>query len=327
MSQTDLNSQRWLDYGRGVLNAEAQALTQASERLGSEFSQAVELILRHSGKVVVSGLGKSGHVARKVAATLASTGTASFFLHPAEALHGDLGMLRQGDVLLAIAFGGETEETLGVARFARRNSIPVISISGKPESNLSLLADVALNGSISQEACPLNLAPTTSTTLAMALGDALAVALMKARDFREHDFANFHPAGSLGRKLSLVGDYMRTDMLSLRSSEGFERILEVITAHNYGVAAVIDDDKRLVGAISDGDLRRALIKGHEGVFSLTAGELMSRSPKCIAPETLAIDAVRYMEKHKVSTLFVSSSEDKKLLGLLRMYDLLEAKVI
>ncbi|MFW7378321.1 MAG: KpsF/GutQ family sugar-phosphate isomerase [Oligoflexus sp.] len=322
-----LRAKEIIRYGQEVLAAEAKSLTVAEQRLNGGFALAVEAILKSQGKVVVAGLGKSGHVGRKIAATLASTGTPSFFMHPAEALHGDLGMLSKEDCLLAIAFGGETQETLSVASFARRQGLTVLVLTGRPDSSLAKLADIVLDGSVEKEACPLNLAPTTSTTLALAIGDALAVALMRARGFAESDFAQYHPAGSLGRKLSLVQDYMKPDILSLKVEDGFHRILEVITANNYGIAAVVNDKRELVGAITDGDLRRALVRAEAAVFQLTAGELMSQNPKRIQAQTLALDAVRYMEQHHITTLFVVGENNRQLQGILRMYDLLEAKVV
>lgn len=322
-----LRAKEFLRYGQDVLKQEAEALRQAAERLGKPFLKALDTMLGIKGKVVVSGLGKSGHIGRKIAATLASTGTPSFFMHPAEALHGDLGMLGPNDCLLAIAFGGETQETLSVASYARRNRIPSIALTGRNQSSLAKIVDIVLDGSVDKEACPLNLAPTSSTTLALALGDALAVGLMRARGFAESDFAMYHPAGSLGRRLSQVEDYMKKDILTLRPSDGFHRILEVITAHNYGIAAVLDDQQRLVGAITDGDLRRALIRSEATVFELTAEQLMNTKPKYITAQSLALDAIQYMESHHITTLFVVEPDCLTLHGILRMYDLLEAKVI
>lgn len=315
-----------IQHGREALKDESQALLAAADRLDQNFAKAVELMRASQGKVVVSGLGKSGHVGRKIAATLASTGTAAFFLHPSEALHGDLGMLQPADVLLVIAFGGETRETLAVAKFAQRRRIPVIALTGKVQSSLAKIADVVLDGSVSREACPLNLAPTSSTTLAMALGDALAIGLMHARGFEEKDFARFHPDGSLGRQLSLVQDHMRTDLAPLTPDDSFDKVLTVITAQNYGIAAVFDSQHELIGAITDGDLRRALQNAREKVFSMTARALMTQKPKTISPERLALDAVRVMEDFRITSLFVVN-EQHKVLGLIRMHDLLAAKII
>jgi arabinose-5-phosphate isomerase len=315
-----------LEWGRSTLMAESEALKWTAERLGDEFFNAVNLITQLPGKVVISGLGKSGHVARKIAATLASTGTSAFFLHPSEALHGDLGMIQAQDALLLIAFGGETRETLEVARFANRNQIPVIAITGRLPSSLAQMANIVLDGSVSREACPLNLAPTSSTTVAMAIGDALAVALMRSKGFQEQDFAQFHPDGSLGRKLSQVQDHMRRDLPYLAPEDGFDQVLAKITAQNYGIVPVFDSRHRLLGAITDGDLRRALLSKREEVFALKADDLMTRSPKTIRVGQLALEAVRLMEESRITSLFVLD-EEQKTQGLIRMHDLLAAKII
>ena len=323
MNQTS----QFLSWAADVLTQESESLLLARERLDGQFEQAVQTILSMSGKVVVSGLGKSGHVARKLAATLSSTGTSAFFLHPAEALHGDLGMLRSGDCLIAIAYGGETAETIAVATYAKRLEVPVIALTGKTSSSLAQLADLVIDGAVEREACPLNLAPTSSTTLAMALGDALAVALMRARGFAQQDFAAVHPSGSLGRRLSRVVDHLRTDIVCLKPDDGFARILDVITDHNYGIAAVVDGSQ-LIGAITDGDLRRALIRSEALVFQKKAVDLMSAKPLTIRSHQFAIDAIQLMERKSVNTLFVKADNNSDdLLGIVRMYDLLQAKVV
>ena len=315
-----------LDWGREALNIESKELENLSLRLDETFVEVVDLILRSEGKVVVTGLGKSGHIGRKIAATLSSTGTPAFFLHPGEALHGDLGVIEKKDVLLAIAYGGETFETIEVAKYARRLGLKITSLTGKPGSSLASLSDVVLNGQVNHEACPLQLAPTSSTTVGMALGDAIAVALMKARGFQEQDFAQYHPGGSLGRRLSLVSDHMQKDILTLFADDNFDQILEVITARNLGIAAVVNRDGSLVGAITDGDLRRAIIKLKDQVFKATAADLMSNKPKTISAGGLAVNAVKDMEDHSISSLFVVD-ENGKPDGLVRMYDLLAAKIV
>lgn len=321
-----MSQQHWLSVGQEALREESRALALAADRLDSQFSEAIQIILQAKGKLVVSGLGKSGHVARKIAATCASTGTAAAFLHPSEALHGDLGMLQDQDVLLAIAFGGETRETLEVARFAKRHRIPVIALTGKKQSSLAQLAELVIDGSVEREACPLNLAPTSSTTVAMALGDALAIGLMHARGIREQDFARVHPDGSLGRQLSLVQDHLRTDLLPLAPEDSFEKVLAVITAQNYGIAAVYGLQGELLGAVTDGDLRRALLKGREKVFDCRASDLMTRSPKTIPAHRLALDAVRIMEEFRITSLF-ALNDQQKVQGIVRMHDLLAAKIV
>ncbi len=315
-----------VEWGRRALFDESQALKAAALRLDDNFNRAVEHVASLQGKVVVCGLGKSGHVGRKIAATLASTGTAAFFLHPSEALHGDLGMLQKNDILLLVAFGGETRETIEVAKFAKRQQIPIIAITGRPQSSLAQVSTYVLDGSVEREACPLNLAPTSSTTVAMALGDALAIALMHARGFKETDFALFHPDGSLGRQLSLVSEHMQRDLLELREADSIARVLEVITARNFGIAAVYGLQGELAGAITDGDLRRALLTKQAAVFSLKASDLMSRHPKTIGPDRLALDAVKVMEDHRITSLFVVDAQ-QRVLGLIRMHDLLKAKIV
>lgn len=313
---------------REVLQKESQALLSGAERIGDEFEGLCGKILATKGKVVVTGLGKSGHVGRKIAATLSSTGTPAVFLHPSEALHGDLGMLTGSDLLLAIAFGGETREVIEVAKFAKRLGVAVAALSGRLESSLVSLADFVLDGSIAEEACPLNLAPTTSTTLAMALGDAMAVTLMHARGFQEQDFAAFHPEGSLGRRLSMVADHMRplTELGLLRRTDDFHKTLEMVTTGNFGIAAVVNEQGGLEGAVTDGDVRRALLRHEGGVFRFRAGDLMSGAPKTILAKQLSLVAVGKMEEHRITSLFVVDSGGQ-LLGMVRMHDLLNAKIV
>ena len=236
-------------------------------------------------------------------------------------------MIGVHDVIIAIAYGGETYETLRVAKYGKNINIPVICITGKINSTLAEISDFCIDGSISKEACPNNLAPTASTTLAMALGDALAVSLMRSREFSSSDFAQFHPDGSLGRRLSKVSDYMKKDVLSLSPEDSFTRALEVMTAKNYGISAVLNDRKELIGAMTDGDVRRALLKKDSSVFSQYVGELMTENPKSISSNTLAIEAVGIMDEYKITSLFVIDSESGDLVGLLRMHDLISAKVV
>ncbi len=326
MKGAPLDPNTVIAWGRDVLEAEAQSLSASAKALGQSFVDAVQLILVSRGKLVITGLGKSGHIGKKLAATFASTGTPSSFLHPSEALHGDLGMIQEQDVVLALAFGGETRETLEVVKFANRRSIPVIALTGRSDSSLAQLSQVVLDGRVEREACPLNLAPTTSTSVAMGLGDALAVAIMRAKGFEKQDFAAFHPDGSLGRQLSLVSQHMKTDLLAIAASDDFHRVLEVITAHNYGIAGVLDEKKQLIGAITDGDLRRALKNAREKVFSLHAKDIMTGNPKTISADRLALDAVKMMEQARITSLFVNNDLGE-VVGLIRMHDLLAAKVV
>jgi len=323
-----------IEHGKEALIAESQALQLAANRIGQDFSDAVDAILKSSGKVVTTGMGKSGHVARKLASTLASTGTSSFFVHPSEGLHGDFGMLQSNDVLIAIAYGGETFEVIEFAKFARRIGVDIVTITGKVGSSLCQLANFSINGSIEREADPLNLAPTTSSTLAMALGDALAVALMTARGFSPQDFANLHPGGKLGKKLSQVSYLMKTDSLpEVAPEDSLEKVLEVADKFNYGIVAVVEngDHKKgkILGAISDGDLRRAF-SSHRANFQTThAKDIMTTNPRYTHPSTLALDAVRIMnEGSAITQLFVVSPDDKRqLVGILRMPDLFAAKIV
>jgi len=323
-------SKKYLSWGQEALNIEAAAIVAGSERLDGDFISAIEGILSCQGKLVVTGLGKSGHIARKIASTLSSTGTSSFFLHPTEALHGDFGMLQPKDWLLAIAYGGETSEVLEVCRFARRIGVPIVAITGKKDSTLGTLANFVIDVSCEREADSLNLAPTSSSTLSMAAGDAIAVTLMRARGFSEIDFAALHPGGSLGRKLSLVKDHMKPkESLPLVTVDAdFHKVLEVVTAQNFGIAGVVSSLGELIGAVSDGDLRRALLRSGADTLSASAQQLMSKSPKTVTNDTLAIDALTVMNERQITQLFVVASEDTKIpTGIVRLHDLLAAKIL
>lgn len=324
---TNLDEALFLDWGKEALTLECEAIRRvANEFLGSTFVGACAAVLQSSGRVVTTGLGKSGHVARKVASTLASTGTPSHFLHPSEALHGDFGMVSRDDILLAFAYGGETSETIEVAKFARRLEVPVITITGKRESSLAQLADYSILGSVEREADPHNLAPTSSSTVAMAIGDALAVTVMRARGFSEADFAVLHPGGSLGRRLSTVADHVVAEFSKVGPDADFHRVLEGITRFNHGITAVVDDQGRLLGAVSDGDLRRACLRADENLLQLTAHQMMTPTPKTIASNVLAVDALNAMKN--ITQLFVTDAASPgSLLGLVRLHDLLAAKIV
>jgi arabinose-5-phosphate isomerase len=304
----------------------------ASDRLGSGFFDAVSKILRCSGKVITTGLGKSGYVARKMASTLSSTGTPSFFIHPAEAMHGDFGMISKEDAILAIAHSGETREVLGVAKFAKQLGIPVIAITGKPGSSLDQLACISLDGAIDQEADSLGLAPTVSSTLALAICDALAVAVMRGRGFTTEEFAKLHPGGSLGRSLASVSDYMQpvSRILTVSPLSTFDDVLAAITQHkhNFGIVAVVNGSGCLVGAISDGDIRRALSKHRAEALAMTADQLMTRTPKTIFSDLPAMDSVRIMEQFSIVSIFVvDRGAPDQCIGMIRLHDLTAAKVI
>ncbi len=317
-----------LDLARQVLNIEADAVKALVQRIDDQFLQALNLILGCKGRVIVSGMGKSGHIARKIAATMSSTGTAAYFVHPGEASHGDLGMVTAQDVVIALSYSGESDELLTIVPSIKRQGAHLISITGNPKSSLALAADVHLNGSVAQEACPMGLAPTASTTAALALGDALAVALLDAKGFGEEDFARSHPGGSLGRRLlTRVRDVMHSKASIPLVHEGAtlaDAVLE-ISRKGLGMTAIVDDKKHLLGIYTDGDLRRTLEKKLD--FSTTpVSTVMSRNPRSIGPDALAVEAVQLMEQYNISQLPVVDA-DKKLVGALNMLDLLKAKVI
>ncbi|HYI87221.1 MAG TPA: KpsF/GutQ family sugar-phosphate isomerase [Burkholderiales bacterium] len=317
-----------LALARRVLAIEAEAVRALIERIDQKFLDAVELIHQRKGRVVVSGMGKSGHIARKIASTLASTGTPAYFVHPAEASHGDLGMVEAGDVFIAISYSGASEELLQIVPLVKRRGAKLIALTGKPESALAREADVHLDAAVAQEACPHNLAPTASTTAALALGDALAVALLDKRGFSADDFARSHPRGQLPRQaLVHVADVMRRggDVARVQSGASAMQAVSEMTRGRIGMTAVVDEAGQVRGIFTDGDLRRALEKGVE-IKGARVDQLMSAGPRTIGPEALAVEAVQIMEKHKVNQLLVVD-ERGALLGALNMHDLFRAKVI
>ena len=321
-------SQRLIEMGREALRIEARAVAALVDRLGDDFGMACRMLLACTGRVVVSGMGKSGHVGGKIAATLASTGTPAFFLHPAEASHGDLGMVARGDVVLAISYSGETVELLTILPLFKRMDARLIAMTGNPASTLAREADVHLDVSVPAEACPLNLAPTASTTAALAMGDALAVALLKHRGFTEADFARSHPGGTLGRRLLLhVADVMRRgkDLPIVRPETPLTEGLLEMSRKRLGLTAVVDGADRVVGIFTDGDLRRALDRDLD-VRSTTMADVMTSGPRSIGPGELAAEAVLMMEKHAVNGLLVLD-ESGRLVGALNVHDLLRAGVM
>src|SRR5687768_11225353 len=317
-----------LGLARRVLAIEADAVRALIERIDERFLAALKLILERRGRVVVSGIGKSGHIARKIASTLSSTGTPAYFLHPAEASHGDLGMIESGDVFIAISHSGESEELLSLVPQVKRRGAKLLALTGRSVSALAREADVLLDAGVAQEACPHNLAPTASTTAALALGDALAVALLDARGFSAEDFARSHPGGSLGRRLlTHVADVMRkgADMPAVRDGATFKQAVLEMSRGRMGMTAVLDADGRVRGIFTDGDLRRALDKVLN--FETTrVSEVMTPEPRTIRPEALAVEAVQLMERHKVNQLLVVD-ERGRLAGALNMHDLFRAKVL
>jgi arabinose-5-phosphate isomerase len=317
-----------LDLARDVLEIEAAAIHGLIARLDDQFKHAVDLILACRGRVTVSGMGKSGHIARKIASTMSSTGTPAYFVHPAEASHGDLGMVTRDDVFIALSNSGETAELLAIVPLIKRQGARLIAFTGNAQSSLAREADAHLYAGAEKEACPLNLAPTASTTAALALGDALALALMQAKGFSRDEFARSHPGGALGRKLlTHVRDVMRAGDEAPRVSENAslsDAIIEM-TRSRMGITSVLDADNRVVGIFTDGDLRRTLQKGVR-VEGTAVSSVMSRGPRTITAEKLAVEAVQIMEEHKVNQLLVVDA-GHRLVGALNMHDLFKAKVI
>ena len=327
-SKAPFDPQQALRLGRETFEIEAAALSQLGRSLTPAFAEAVHAMLTTTGRIVVMGMGKSGHVGRKIAATLASTGSPAMFVHPAEASHGDLGMVTAADMVLAISNSGESTELAAILPVLRRLGIPLLAITAKPESTLARHADTVLSCAVEREACPLNLAPTTSTTAQMALGDALAVALLDARGFRAEDFARSHPGGALGRKLlTHVSDVMRTgdDLPTVGPDAGFGELMREISAKGLGASAVVDTAGRILGIFTDGDLRRR-IEGGADLRPMRAAELMHTTPRPMRGDALAVDAAALMEAHGITSVLVTD-EGGTLQGLVHVRDLMRAKVI
>jgi arabinose-5-phosphate isomerase len=317
-----------LAAGSRTLASEQDGIATLRARLDGRFAEACRLLLACRGRVVVTGMGKSGHVGNKIAATLASTGTPAFFLHPAEAGHGDLGMITRDDTVLALSNSGETGEVLMLLPHLKRMALPLISMTGRPDSTLARAATVALDVSVAQEACPHNLAPTTSTTVALAMGDALAVAVLEARGFSAEDFARSHPGGSLGRRLLLhVEDLMRRDaaLPRVHPDTVLSAGLLEMSAKGLGLTAVVDADNRVVGVFSDGDLRRTLDRRID-VHATTMREVMTTGGRTIGPDELAASAAHLMEQHRITALLVVDGQ-RHLVGALNVHDLMRAGVV
>ena len=314
-----------LDLARQVLRIEGDAVLALIERIDNAFLDALSLVLNCHGRVIVTGIGKSGHIGHKIAATLASTGTPAFFVHPAEASHGDLGMITPDDVLIALSNSGESNELLNILPYVKRRGAKVIAITGNPQSSLALDADAHLNSAVAQEACPLNLAPTASTTAALALGDALAVALLDAKGFGAEDFALSHPGGSLGRQfLSRIRDAMRTGD-AVATVPPYASIAEAsheISRGGIGMAVVITPERKILGIFTDGDLRRAIVKGAD-LKNLTVADIMTSQPRVISPDKLTAEAVEMMDTHRINQIPVAD-ENGQLIGALNMHDLFKA---
>ncbi len=327
-SARSFDPQHALRLAAETFEIEAQALLGLAARQGEGFTRAVQAMLECRGRVIVMGMGKSGHVGRKIAATLASTGTPAFFVHPAEASHGDLGMVMAGDVVLAISNSGESDELAAILPAIRRIGVTLVAMTGQAESTLARHADHVISSAVDQEACPMNLAPTASTTAQMALGDALAVALLDARGFHEEDFARSHPGGSLGRKLLMhVRDLMRSGQALPRVGPraSFIEMLGEMTGKGLGFAAIVDGDGRALGIFTDGDLRRLIERGAD-LRELHAEEVMHRPPRCVSADALAVDAAEVMERYRVTSVLAVDA-DGRLVGALNTNDLMRAKVI
>ena len=319
---------RAIELARKTLDIEAAALQALRDRQSEPFARAVEAILRCSGRVVVMGMGKSGHVGRKMAATLASTGTPAMFVHPAEASHGDLGMITEADLVLAISNSGESDELTAILPMLKRLGISLVAMTGRTDSTLGRHAEVVLDTSVEKEACPLNLAPTASTTAQIALGDALAVALLDARGFKEEDFARSHPGGSLGRKLlTHVRDVMRNGdaVPRVRAETVFTDMMREMSSKGLGATAVVDESDRVLGIFTDGDLRRQIERGGD-LRGLKAREVMTRNPRTVRDDALAVEAADLMEDARITSVLVVDAEGQ-LVGALNSNDLMRAKVI
>jgi arabinose-5-phosphate isomerase len=313
---------------RKVIGIEARGIEELAQRIDGDFSKACRLILACPGRVVVSGMGKSGHIARKTAATLASTGTPSFFVHPGEASHGDIGMITPDDVVLLLSNSGETEEVLTILPFLKRQGNALIAMTGNPQSTLARDADAHLDASVSNEACPLGLAPTASTTAALVLGDALAIALLEARGFTADDFARSHPAGALGRRLLKISDVMHTGAAipSVRADATLTEALMEMSRKGLGMTAIVDEAGVLQGVFTDGDLRRSLDDHAVDMRATSVSSAMSRHPKVIGPDKLAAEAAQLMEEFKIHALLVVDA-GRHVVGALNIHDLLRARVV
>lgn len=310
-----------LELARKVLKTEADAILGLMERLDGDFERAVQLLYECSGRVVVTGMGKSGIICRKIAATLSSTGTSAVYMHPAEAIHGDLGMVRDGDVVLALSHSGETEELIRLLESIRRIGARLISLTGNPSSTLAKAADVTLNCGIAEEACPMNLVPTASTTAALAMGDALAMTLLVRKGFREEDFASLHPGGKLGKRLMRVEQVMHSGDAApiVKTSTPMPDVIHQMSDKRLGMTCVVDDAGRLAGIFTDGDLRRLMLASPD-VLSLTAGDVMKGNPRTIRRDMLAVEALKIMETHKITSVVVAGDRGE-VEGVVHLHDL------
>jgi arabinose-5-phosphate isomerase len=316
-----------LELARKVLRTEAAAILALVDRVNGDFERAVQLLYECRGRVIVTGMGKSGIICRKISATLSSTGTSAFFLHPAEAIHGDLGAIREDDVVLALSYSGETEEILRLLESIRRLGAKLVALTGDPDSTLARAADVTLNCSIAEEACPMNLVPTASTTAALAMGDALAMTLLVRKGFGMEQFASFHPGGKLGRRLMRVENVMHAGDSApvVRTSTLMPDVVHEMSSKRLGMTCVVDDSARLVGVVTDGDLRRLMSRTSD-VVGRSAGEVMTPNPVTIQSSVLAVEALRVMETHKITAVVVVDARDG-VEGVVHLHDLWRTQMI
>jgi len=324
-----LSREEIIKEGRRVVEIEAREVSKLKERIGEEFAKAVEILFECKGRVVLTGMGKSGIIAKKIAATMASTGTPAFFLHPAEGVHGDLGMLTRGDVVIALSNSGKTREILDIIPVVKRLGLKLIALTGNVNSELARKSDVVLDVSVAQEACPLGLAPTSSTTVSLVMGDALAMALLKKKGFKRDDFALVHPAGSLGKRLTLkVEDLMHEgdEIPAVKEETPMKDVVIEISSKRLGMAVVVDEDFKLKGIITDGDLRRFIEKFGKAMFDAKAKELMTKDPKVIKRDALAVEALNIMEKYSITSLVVVD-ENNRVEGIIHLHDILKAGVV
>ncbi|MFA5596788.1 MAG: KpsF/GutQ family sugar-phosphate isomerase [Pusillimonas sp.] len=316
-----------LESAKRILRYEAEAIETASKNLDENFSKAIDLILNSQGRLVVCGMGKSGLIGHKISATLSSTGTPSFFLHPGEALHGDLGMIRDNDVMLLLSNSGETEEIVKLVPFLRRIGTAIVAMVGETNSSLARMADLVINAHVTREACPLNLAPTSSTTVALALGDAIAGALIEARSFSQRDFARFHPSGSLGRKFVSVKDLMHsgTDIPKASPDMILKDAVVKMSQFGFGALIVCNEENDLLGIFTDGDLRRYFEKAENAELSIPLNKIMTANPKQTTPDRLAMEALKTMEDKSITSLPVA--ESGKVVGFLHLHDILRSRLV
>ncbi len=327
-SSLTIQGQEMLAEAKRILEMEAEAVSSMSKKLGDSFVSAIQLLTNLSGKVVVTGIGKSGHIGHKIAATLASTGTPAFFVHPAELRHGDFGMLGPCDLVLALSATGETQEIKLVLEPIKRLGLPIISLTGNPDSTLARFSDIILDVGVGREACPLNLAPTSSTTATLAMGDALALVLMLQKGFKAEDFARSHPGGSLGKQLVTVKALMRKgmDVPSVSEQDTYHKVIAEIDRKQLGFTVVLKQNKTVAGIITDGDIRRALVRWGSRTFDLKANEFMTLNPKTINADSLAVEALKIMETHSISDLLILDKQGQAA-GVLHLKDLLRAGVV